>query len=65
MSLSVNNLNSALLGSSIGADSLTGAASANRLTNQIQDAGTDEEMMSACEQFETYVSVHGKDGEGI
>lgn len=55
MSLSVNNLNSALLGSSIGADSLTGTAAANRLTNQIQDAGTDEEMMSACEQFETYL----------
>lgn len=55
MSLSVDNLYSALGSSSIGADTMSSVASANSLTNRINDAETDEEMMSACEEFETYL----------
>lgn len=55
MSLSVDNLYSALGSSSIGADTVSGVASANSLTNKINEAQTDEEMMSACEEFETYL----------
>lgn len=55
MSLSVNDLNSSLGASSIGADTLNGMASAGKLTNSIQGAQSEDEMMSACEQFEVYL----------
>ena len=34
---------------------LKSTASADQLTSQIKDAGTDDEMMSACENFEAYL----------
>ena len=55
MAISIDNLNSALGSSAIGADVLSGVSSSNRLTKQINEAGTDEEMMSACEDFEAYL----------
>lgn len=55
MSLSVNDLNSSLGASSIGADTLNGMASAGKLTNSIQGAQSEDEMMAACEQFEVYL----------
>lgn len=55
MSLSVDNLYSALGSSSLSADMVSDAASTGSLTNKINDAQTDEEMMSACEEFETYL----------
>ncbi len=55
MSLSVSDLYSGLGSSSISADALSQTASMNKLTNQINGAETDEEMMSACEEFEVYL----------
>lgn len=55
MSLSVNDLYSGLGSSSISADTVSSMASANSLTNQINDAETDGEMLSACEDFEVYL----------
>lgn len=55
MSLSVNDLNSSLGASSISADMVSGMAASGKLTSTIQGAGTDEEMMSACEEFEVYL----------
>lgn len=55
MSLSVNDLNSSLMSSSISADTLSGMASAGKLTNSIEGAQTDDEMMSACKDFEVYL----------
>lgn len=55
MSLSVNDLNSSLGASSISADTLNGMASAGKLTNSIEGAQSEDEMMSACEQFEVYL----------
>lgn len=55
MSLSVNDLNSSLGASSIGADTLNGMAATGKLTNSIQGAQSEDEMMSACEQFEVYL----------
>lgn len=55
MSLSVSDLYSGLGASSVSADTLSSTASANKLTNQIHAAQSDEEMMSACEEFEVYL----------
>lgn len=55
MSLSVNDLNSSLMSSSISADTLSGMASSGKLTNSIEGAQTDDEMMSACKDFEVYL----------
>lgn len=55
MSLSVNDLYNGLGSSSISADTVSSMASANNLTSQINDAETDEEMLSACEDFEVYL----------
>jgi len=55
MSLSVNDLNSSLGASSISADMVSGMAASGKLTSTSQGAGTDEEMMSACEEFEVYL----------
>ncbi len=55
MSLSVSDLYSGLGSSSISADSLSQTASMNKLTNQINGAETDEEMLAACEEFEVYL----------
>ncbi len=55
MSMSVGDLYNALSSSAAGADSVSGMASANKLTNQINGAQTDEEMMDACEEFEVYL----------
>lgn len=55
MSAAVNNLYGGLSTATLGADSLSGMASAGRLTNSIQDASTNEEMMAACEEFEVYL----------
>lgn len=55
MSLSVNDLYNGLASSSAGADAVSSMASSNKLTSQINDAETDEEMMSACEDFEAYL----------
>lgn len=55
MSLSVSDLYSGLGSSSISADTLSSTASTNKLTNQINEAETDEEMLSACEEFEVYL----------
>lgn len=55
MSLSVGDLYSGLGSASISADTVSGMASTGKLTNQIHEAETDDEMMSACEEFETYL----------
>ena len=55
MSLSVNDLYSGLGSASIGADTVSGMASSGKLTDTINSAETDEEMMSACEEFEVYL----------
>lgn len=55
MSLSVNDLYSGLGSSSINADTVSNMASTKKLTDSINGAETDEEMMSACKQFETYL----------
>ena len=55
MSLSVNDLYNGLGSSTISTASLKSTASAEQLTSQIEDAGTDEEMMSACQDFEAYL----------
>ncbi len=55
MSLSVNDLYSSLGRNSLSADTVSGMASSTKLTNQIDGAQTDEEMMEACEQFEVYL----------
>lgn len=55
MSLSVNDLYGSLGASSIGADTVSGMASAGKLTNTIEGAQTEDEMMSACEEFEVYL----------
>lgn len=55
MSLSVNDLNSALGSSSMSADMVSGMASSNKLTNSIEGAQSDDEMMSACKEFEVYL----------
>lgn len=55
MSLSVSDLYNGLGSASIGADTVSSMASAGKLTNQINGAETDEEMMSACEEFEVYL----------
>lgn len=43
------------MSSSISADTLSGMASAGKLTNSIEGAQTDDEMMSACKDFEVYL----------
>ena len=55
MSLSVNDLYNGLGSSTISTASLKSTASSEQLTSQIEDAGTDEEMMSACQDFEAYL----------
>lgn len=55
MSLSVNDLYNGLGSSTISTASLKSTASAEQLTSQIEDGGTDEEMMSACQDFEAYL----------
>lgn len=55
MSVAVNDLYGSLSTATLGADSLSGMASAGTLTNSIQDASTSEEMMAACEEFEVYL----------
>ena len=55
MSLSVNDLYNGLGSSTISTASLKSTASAEQLTSQIEDAVTDEEMMSACQDFEAYL----------
>ena len=55
MSLSVNDLNSALGSSSMSADMVSGMASSSKLTNSIEGAQRDDEMMSACKEFEVYL----------
>ncbi len=55
MSLSVSDLYSGLGSSSISADALSQTASMNQLTNQINGAETDQEMLAACEEFEVYL----------
>ena len=55
MSAMVNDLYGSLGTAALGADSLSGMASAGKLTNSIQDASTSEEMMAACEEFEVYL----------
>ena len=56
MSLSVNDLyNSLGSTSTLSSAALKSTASADQLTSQIKDAGTDDEMMSACENFEAYL----------
>lgn len=55
MSLSVDNLYSALGSSSMSADMISGTASASNLTTKINGAQTDDEMMAACEEFEVYL----------
>lgn len=55
MSLSVSDLYNGLGSASVGADTVSSMASAGKLTNQINGAETDEEMMSACEDFEVYL----------
>ena len=50
MSLSVNDLyNSLGSTSTLSTAALKSTASADQLTSQIKDAGTDDEMMSACQ----------------
>lgn len=55
MSTTINDLYGGLGTTTLGADSLSGMASAGKLTNSIQDASTSEEMMAACEEFEVYL----------
>lgn len=55
MSLSVSDLYNGLGSASISADTVSDMASAGKLTKQINGAETDEEMMSACEDFEVYL----------
>ena len=55
MWLSVNDLYNGLGSSTTSTASLKSTASAEQLTSQIEDAGTDEEMMSACQDFEAYL----------
>ncbi|MGN1206043.1 MAG: rod-binding protein [Eubacterium sp.] len=56
MSLSVNDLYNGLGGTStMSTAALKSTSSANQLTSQIKEAGTEEEMMSACEDFEAYL----------
>ena len=55
MALSVNDLYSSLGSGSISADTVSSMAGANKLTNTIQNAQGDDEMMDACEQFEVYL----------
>lgn len=55
MSTTINDLYGSLSTTTLGADSLSGMASAGKLTNSIQDASTGEEMMAACEEFEVYL----------
>lgn len=55
MSVAINDLYGSLSTATLGADSLSGMASAGTLTNSIQDASTSEEMMAACEEFEVYL----------
>lgn len=55
MSLSVNNPYSSLAASSMGADTITGMASSGKLTNSIEGAQSEDEMMAACEEFEVYL----------
>ena len=55
MSLSVSDLYNGLGSASVGADTVSSMALAGKLTNQINGAETDEEMMSACEDFEVYL----------
>ena len=56
MSLSVNDLyNSLGSTSTLSSAALKSTASADQLTSQIKDAGTNDEMMSACENFEAYL----------
>lgn len=43
------------MSSSISADTLSGMASSGKLTNSIEGAQTDDEMMSACKDFEVYL----------
>ena len=55
MSLAVNNPYGSLAASSMSADALTGIASSGKLTNSIEGAQSEDEMMAACEEFEVYL----------
>ncbi len=55
MAMSVSDLYSGLGSSSVSADTVSQMASSGKLSNQISDAQTDEEMLEACEQFEVYL----------
>ena len=55
MSLAVNNPYGSLAASSMSADALTGMASSGKLTNSIEGAQSEDEMMAACEEFEVYL----------
>lgn len=55
MSLAVNNPYNSLAASSMGADTITGLASSGKLTNSIEGAQSEDEMMAACEEFEVYL----------
>ena len=55
MALSVNDFYSGLGSSSISADTISGMASSGKLTGTIEGAQTEDEMMAACEEFETYL----------
>lgn len=39
----------------MGADTITGMASSGKLTNSIEGAQSEDEMMAACEEFEVYL----------
>lgn len=55
MSLAVNNPYGSLAASTMSADALTGIASSGKLTNSIEGAQSEDEMMAACEEFEVYL----------
>lgn len=55
MSLSVNDLYSGLGSASISAQTVSGMASTGKLTNTIENAQGDDEMLEACEEFEVYL----------
>lgn len=55
MSLAVNNPYGNLAASTMSADALTGIASSGKLTNSIEGAQSEDEMMAACEEFEVYL----------
>ncbi len=55
MAVAVNDLYSGLSASAYGADSISGMTSAGKLTSAIEGASSEDEMMSACEEFEVYL----------